>query len=212
MPRDIPGAAAGTKVPTEHHLFAVLLDDTATVETVDAQLTAAMRRPMRYGRLAGYRFGGQFTGAWDPQYDPEANPANWRPCIDCANTTKPYGRRCTICAAGTVLGRPAGSVLIERGSRAAHPGDIVPLARLMEPTWRFPATGTPHAWVDGAGVVWLDTPRATPSGDTGQVAPPLRRVFDDFLSGRRNPEPGLPVARRRFDESTWQVAVVDAYR
>jgi hypothetical protein len=47
--------------------------------------------------------------------------------------------------------------------------------------------------------------------DTGQVPKPLRQVFDDLLTGRRNSEPGVRVAQRRFDETTALVAVVQAH-
>jgi hypothetical protein len=93
-----------------------------------------------------------------------------------------------------------------------YPGDLVPLSRLMRPDWRFPPGCTPHAWVDLAGVVWLGTEIALLAGtDTGQVPDWLRQVFDDLLTGRRNPEPGIPKGQRRFDETTALVAVVDAH-
>ena len=93
-----------------------------------------------------------------------------------------------------------------------HPGDLVPLARLMDRGWRFPPGRTPNAWVDRAGVVWLGTETAQLTGtDTGKVPDRLRQVFDDLLTGRRNPEPGVRVAQRRFDETTALVAVVHAH-
>jgi len=98
------------------------------------------------------------------------------------------------------------------GDWVRHPGDLVPLSRLMRPDWQFPPGRTPDAWVDRAGVVWLGAQTAQLTGtDTGQVPEPLRQVFDDLLTGRRNPEPGVRVAQRRFDESTALVAVVQAH-
>ena len=66
--------------------------------------------------------------------------------------------------------------------------------------------------MDRAGVVWLGTQATLLAGtDTGQVPDRLRQVFDDLLTGRRNPEPGVRVAQRRFDETTALVAVVQAH-
>ena len=161
-----------------------------------------------------YRLGGQVTGAWDPAYDPGADPANWRPCPTCDGSTRVRGGRCTVCAAAEQVGRIRGTVMAwHYVDWAPHPGDIVALPRLLDPGWRFPTSRTPIAWVDLAGVVWLDTETAVLSGtDTGEVPPRLRQVFDDLTAGRRNPEPGLPTRQRRpFDPTEWVVAVVDAH-
>ena len=49
-------------------------------------------------------------------------------------------------------GRPAGTVLAMPFDWAPHPGDLVPLAQLMGPDWRFPPNRSPHAWVVHPGV------------------------------------------------------------
>ncbi len=196
-----------------HYLIAVLVADNATITDIDAHLLKPMRRLVRAHRVDDYRLGGGVTGAWDPDYDPEQDPANWRPCPTCAATTAVTdGRVCRGCADATERGRPDGTIVALAFDWAPHAGDVVPLARLMQPGWRFPPARTPHAWVDLAGVVWLDTYPALLTGtDTGQVPARLRQVFDDLLTGRRNPEPGIPAKQRRFDHTTWQVAVVDAH-
>jgi len=195
-----------------HYLLAVLVGDNATVETIDTHLAKPMRRLLRAHRVDDYRFGGGVTGAWDPGYDPQADPANWRPCPRCAGTTRVAGQSCTVCADAQPAGRGPGTVLAMPFDWVRHPGDLVPLSRLMHRDWRFPPGRTPHAWVDLAGVVWLGTEIALLTGtDTGQVPERLRQVFDDLLTGRRNPEPGIPKAQRRFDETTALVAVVDAH-
>ncbi len=196
-----------------HYLLAVLVADFATVADIDIHLLKPRRRLVRAHRVDDYRPGGGVTGAWDPDYDPGKDPANWRPCPTCAGTTVAAdGKACRVCADARESGRPAGTVLAMPFDWAPHPGDLVPLAQLMGPDWRFPPNRSPHAWVDLAGVVWLDTYLAMLTGtDTGEVPDSLRQVFDDLLTGRRNPEPGIPAAQRRFDHTTWQVAVVDAH-
>jgi len=193
-------------------LLAVLVGNNATVADIDMHLRGPMRRLVRAHRVDSYRLGGAVTGAWDPDYDPQTDPANWRTCTRCCGTAITGGRPCHACADAHERGRPAGTVVALTFDWAPHPGDLVPLARLMQPGWRFPPARTPHAWVDLAGVVWLDTYTALLSGtDTGEVPAPLRQVFDDLITGRRNPEPGIPKAQRRFDETTALVAVVDAH-
>ncbi len=195
-----------------HYLLAVLVGEDAIVDTIDAHLQGPMRRLVRAHRVDDYRLGGGVTGAWDPDYQPETDPANWRPCPHCAGATRAAAVPCTVCADAEQAGRTPGTVLAFTFDWAPHPGDLVPLSRLMRPDWRFPPGRTPHAWVDLAGVVWLGTETALLSGtDTGQVPDRLRQVFDDLLTGRRNPEPGVRVAQRRFDETTALVAVVDAH-
>jgi hypothetical protein len=123
-------------------------------------------------------------------------------------------------------GQPRGAIAVEGGrwigrdtagrplfDRKDQTGDIVALPRLLDPGWRFPAGRTPIAWVDLAGVVWLDTETAMLTGtDTGDVPPRLRQVLDDLTAGARHPEPGLPKRQRRpFNPAEWAVAVVDAH-
>jgi hypothetical protein len=195
-----------------HYLLAVLVGDNATVETIDVHLAKPMRRLVRAHRVDDYRLGGGVTGAWDPDYDPETDPANWRACPRCAGATRVAGQACTVCADAGQAGRTPGTVLAMPFDWVPHPGDLVALSRLMRPGWRFPPRRSPHAWVDLAGVVWLGTELALLSGtDTGEVPDRLRQVFDDLITGRRNPEPGVRKAQRRFDETTALVAVVDAH-
>jgi hypothetical protein len=197
-----------------HWLLAVLVRGTATTEGIEAHLAKPMRRMRREHGVDDYRLGGQVTGAWNPDYDPGADPANWRPCPTCAGTTRVGGARCTVCAAAEQVGRTAGTVVAWHYTDwAPYPGDIVALPRLLDPGWRFPKGRTPIAWVDLAGVVWLDTETAMLTGtDTGEVPPRLRQVLDDLTAGRRNPEPGVAKRQRRpFDPAEWAVAVVDAH-
>ncbi len=62
-------------------------------------------------------------------------------------------------------------------------------------------------------MVWLGIETAVLSGtDTGEVPPRLRQVFDDLLTGRRNPQPAIRKRDRRpFDPAGYAVAVVDAH-
>ena len=195
-----------------NYLLAVLGGPDATLDTVDTHLAAPMRRLLRGHRVDSYRLGGAVTGAWDPDYDPEADPRNWRTCSRCNGTTRALGKPCTVCGDAQPKGRDPGTVVAFVCDWVRHPGDLVPLSRLMRPDWQFPPGRTPDAWVDRAGVVWLSTQTALlASADNGQVPDRLRQVFDDLLTGRRNPEPGVRVAQRSFDESTALVAVVQAH-
>ncbi|MDG4834159.1 hypothetical protein O7627_33380 [Solwaraspora sp. WMMD1047] len=87
---------------------------------------------------------------------------------------------------------------------------MVPLARLLDPGWRFPPHRTPQAWVDPAGVRWLGTElRLYPFNTDTDIPPRLRRVFADLHTGRRD----LHGSGRRIpvDPADWLVAVVDAH-
>jgi hypothetical protein len=97
---------------------------------------------------------------------------------------------------------------------APHPGDIVALATLLDPAWRYPKGYTPDGWVDRAGLVDLATTEAKLLGaDTGHTPARLRQVFDDLHAGRRQPAPAGQRARRgAFDPTQWAVAIVDAHR
>ncbi|MBU8857759.1 MULTISPECIES: hypothetical protein [unclassified Micromonospora] len=217
-----------------HHLIAVLVRATATVHTIDAHLTRPMRLLARHLPIDGYRLGGQVTGAWDPTYQPHADPSNWRACGTCGGTTRVGDVTCPDCADADAAGRRPGTVVPwDHTDWAPYAGDIVALPRLLHPGWRFPAGRTPVAWVDAAGVVWLDTDHAAPTGtDTGAVPPRLLQVFRDLLHERR--DPGTVPARRtpspagwavhqrrypgrswrprnRFNPNAWSVAVVDAH-
>ncbi|MEU2610678.1 hypothetical protein ABZ570_03695 [Micromonospora sp. NPDC007271] len=217
-----------------HHLFAVLVRATATVTTIDAHLAKPMRLAARTHPIDGYRLGGQVTGAWDPAYDPAADPNNWHTCGACGGTTLVHGAQCRECADAVEAGRRPGTVVPwSYTDWARYPGDIVALPRLLHPGWRFPAGRTPVAWVDLAGVVWLDTNAAILTRtDTGAVPPRLLAVFRDLMIGRRDPDPAAPPARRRptpavwsatwrhphprrprvrFEPADWSVAVVDAH-
>lgn len=215
-----------------HHLFAVLVRATATVTTIDAHLARPMRLAARTVHIDGYRLGGQVTGAWDPDYDPAADPNNWRPCQACGGTTLVHGAQCRACADAVEAGRRPGTVVPwSYTDWARFAGDIVALPRLLHPGWRFPPGRTPVAWVDLAGVVWLNTPQAVGT-DAGAVPPRLLAVFHDLVTGRRDPDPtaakapGRPTpadwsapwrhprrrrSRPRFEPADWSVAVVDAH-
>src|SRR2546421_349237 len=145
-----------------HYLLAVLVGDNATVETIDTQLAKPMRRLLRAHRVDDYRFGGGVTGAWDPGYDPQADPANWRPCPRCAGTTRVAGQSCTVCADAQPAGRGPGTVLAMPFDWVRHPGDLVPLSRLMHRDWRFPPRPTPPPPVHPARGVLLPPPAAPP--------------------------------------------------
>ncbi|MFI7208470.1 hypothetical protein [Micromonospora aurantiaca (nom. illeg.)] len=215
-----------------HHLFAVLVRATATVTTIDAHLAKPMRLAARTHPIDGYRLGGQLTGAWDPAYDPAADPNNWHPCQACGGTTLVHGTQCRECADAVEAGRRPGTVVPwSYTDWARYPGDIVALPRLLHPGWRFPPGRTPVAWVDVAGVAWLDTNAAILTRtDTGAVPPRLLAVFRDLVTGHRDPDPAAPPARRRhtpadwsapwrhprrprvrFEPADWSVAVVDAH-
>ncbi|MFJ6199141.1 hypothetical protein [Micromonospora sp. NPDC092111] len=215
-----------------HQLIAVLVRATATVHTIDVHLTRPMRLLARQHHIDGYRLGGQVTGAWDPTYQPEADPDNWRACGTCGGTTHVGDATCPDCADAPEAGRRPGTVVPFYTDWAPYPGDIVALPRLLHPGWRFPPGRTPIAWVDLAGVVWLDTAQAVlTSADTGAVPPRLLQVFRDLLHERRDPDPTTtptrrapsPVdwaahrrrhpgrARNRFNPNDWTVAVVDAH-
>jgi hypothetical protein len=218
-----------------HHLYAVLVRATATVTTIDAHLAKPMRLAMSAHHIDSYRLGGQVTGAWDRDYDPVADPNNWHPCPACAGTTVVHGATCSECAGAVAAGRRPGTVVPwSYTDWARYPGDIVALPRLLHPGWRFPPGRTPVAWVDLAGVVWLGTDQAVLTGtDTGAVPPRLLAVFNDLVTGRRDPDPTAPPVRRRptradwsapwrnagrlrrprvrFEPADWSVAVVDAH-
>ncbi|MDG4803643.1 hypothetical protein [Micromonospora sp. WMMD980] len=218
-----------------HHLFAVLVRAGATVVSIDAHLDTPMRLVSREHRIDGYRLGGQVTGAWDPRYDPDADPRNWHTCDACHGATHIDGAACPACADATQAGRRPGTVVPWSYTEwAPYPGDIVALPRLLHPGWRFPPGRTPVAWVDLAGVVWLDTDAAYDAvSDSGQVPARLGMVFRDLVSGRRNPDPMAPTAAPRgtvagrvlpargpgrlrrapvaFRAADWSVAVVDAH-
>lgn len=195
-----------------NYLLAVLVGPDATIDSVDAQLAAPMRHLLRSERVDSYRLGGAVTGAWDPSYTPESDPRNWRTCSYCNGTSCATGTPCPLCGHAADEGREPGTVVAFPSDWARHPGDIVPLAELLAPQWRFPPGRTPDAWVDRAGVVWLGTETAVAMGtDTGQVPTRLRQVFDDLVTGRRNPEPQVRKDERRFDAATARVAVVQAH-
>ncbi|TDC27783.1 hypothetical protein E1211_28870 [Micromonospora sp. 15K316] len=219
-----------------HRLLAVLVRATATVETIDAHLAKPMRPLLRAGVIDGYRLGGQVTGAWAPAYEPAADPNNWRTCPACTGSSTVDAAVCAMCADAERAGRRSGTVVPwSYTDWARNAGDIVALPRLLHPGWRFPPRRTPIAWVDLAGVVWLNTDEAVLTGtDSGRVPPRLLAVFRDLLAGRRNPDPTQPAPRRGttpagwlpperstarhqrlpgggFHPADWSVAVVDAH-
>ena len=166
-----------------------------------------------------YRLGGEFTGAWDPANDPTADPANRRPCTACAATGQRAGQSCEHCSDAPRQGRPAGTILAHWDQWVAHPGDLLPLTRLLDPGWRFPTeyrrpsatddvrTGaaSPDLWDDGAGMQWLGVEVTDDGSLTGELAPGLRDILRRLLSGQRVPDPNKSGA---FDPANWQVAIV----
>jgi hypothetical protein len=194
-----------------HLLLAVLVPHATTADTIAEHLAAPLSPLLAGHTIDDYRLGGGCTGAWDPGYDVTLDPRNWRPCTTCDGTTQVGGGRCLDCLPAFTSGLAAGKVLEWNAAQwAPHPGDIVPLPRLLDTAWRYPKEYTPDAWVDQAGTVWLDTTDTKLSGtDTGATPPRLWQVFDDLHTGRRNPEPAA--SRARFDPARWAVAVVDAH-
>jgi hypothetical protein len=194
-----------------HLLLAVLIPRTATVTSIDRHLAAPMRPLLAAHTVDDYRLGGGCTGAWDPGYDPSRDPRNWRPCDSCGGSTRLGASQCTACLTAVDAGRDPGTVVEWNTAQwAPHPGDIVPLPRLLNPEWRYPTGTTPDAWVDTAGIEWLDTTEAKLVGaDTGDTPPRLRQIFDDLHAGRRHLKPAGRGGR--FDATRWAVAVVDAH-
>jgi hypothetical protein len=187
-----------------HHLFAVLVPAHATVVTVDGYLQPLLEPLRGPGTFDEYRLGGQTTGAWDEDYNPTLDPANWRPCDTCDGT--PPG--CLHCGDAVRDGRPQGAILAPYWDWQPHGGDIVPLSRLLDPAWRFPRRRSPVAWVDRAGLVWLDNDLAVLTGTDGDVPPRLALIFEHLTSGRRR----LPGRPGPFTAGDWSVAVVDTHR
>ena len=186
-----------------HRLFAVLIPAHATIDTVDQYLQPLLDHMQGHGAFDEYRLGGQVTGAWDPGYNPVLDPANWRPCAWCDRT--PPG--CRQCEHATREGRPPGTTVASYWDWQPHPGDIVPLAWLLDPAWRFPARLSPVAWVDRAGLVWLDNDLAVLIGADGDVPPRLAQLFLQLTSGRRR----LPGHPGPFTPERWAVAIVDTH-
>ncbi len=185
-----------------HRLFAVLIHHTATVDTVNLYLHPRLNHLRGPGTFDDYRLGGQATGAWDPDYDPTLDPANWRTC-HCCDGTAPG---CPQCRDAARDGRPAGTILAPCWDWRPHPGDLVPLPRLLDPAWRFPRRRTPIAWVDHAGLVWLDTDLAVLTGTDGDMPPRLALILEHLITHRRH-LPQFP----SFDAADWSVAVVDTH-
>ncbi|RSM65110.1 hypothetical protein DMB66_17695 [Actinoplanes sp. ATCC 53533] len=181
-------------------LVAVLVPAGATAATIDAHLAA----PMRLLPADRYRLGGEFTGAWDPGYNPCTDPANLRGCGTCAATGHP-SRTCPACGDA---GRIPGTVLAPSDQWVAHPGDLIPLARLLDPGWRFPTgenlippreTTAPDLYADDRfyGLRTLD------KSTSGEISTGLRTVLNALLRHRRPlDEP--------FDPADWQLAIVAA--
>ncbi|GAA2617338.1 hypothetical protein [Paractinoplanes durhamensis] len=204
-PRTPPANTRRNPSMTTTILVAVLVPADTTVHTIDVHLATSMHllTPNRY------RLGGAFTGAWDPDYDPRTDPANWRPCTTCTATGHLADTRCPDCADTDSTGRRPGTVLAYDDRWIRHPGDLIPLHRLLDPQWRFPtgehlvparATTAPDLYVDGFhGLRWL---QATTSGE---ISAGLRAVLHAVVTDRTRP--GTDAAS---DLSGWQLAVVAA--
>jgi hypothetical protein len=182
---------------------AVLVPASVTINTIGAHLAA----PLHFLPADSYRLGGEFTGAWNPDYDPRRDPANWRTCPDCAGT----GRDCPTCADAALAGRLPGTILAAVNQWRPHPGDLIPLPRLLDPQFRFPAgdrlipgrdTTAPDLYADAFhGLRALDK---TPSGE---ISTGLRTVLQAVLTGRRD----HGADTRPIDPADWQIAMVAAH-
>lgn len=198
--------------PRTNFLAAVLVPANATTDTVGSYLAGAMRALMP-GVVDRYRLGGEFTGAWDPGYEPRTDPVNWRPCTDCAATGVLESHTCPTCGDAAQQGRTAGTILAGPENWAAHPGDIVPLTRLLEDSWRYP----PLPNSDSAQPVRFSAPSwyADEYGTTvvgfsrgGETPRELQTIWQYLLVGQR-----LKTSERvPVDPAQWAVAVVDAHR
>ncbi|MGI5214819.1 hypothetical protein [Plantactinospora sp. CA-290183] len=221
-----------------HIMLAVLVPARATIDTVDNHLDRLVGRRRRALRIDGYRLGGQVTGAWDLTYDPTRDPANHELCSHCQGSQRRNGGVCQTCADAADMGRAPGTVVKwDVATWKRYPGDLVPLRHLYQPSWSFRPHRSPQAWVDGAGVRWLDTELRLHPGNTDTDMPPrLRQVLADLRAGRRDPSggtssgqgipraghmtgaphvvgPARPAAlqaRATFDVNRWRVAAVDA--
>jgi hypothetical protein len=185
-------------------LVAVLVPASANAATIAAHLSA----PMRLLPADRYRLGGEFTGAWDPDYDPRTDPANWRDCGTCAATGHTSSQTCPACCDAADAGRLPGTVLAPSDQWVTHPGDLIPLTRLLDPAWRFPTgenlippreTTAPDLYADDRfyGLRTLD------KSTSGEISIGLRTVLNALLRHRGpHDEP--------FDPADWQLALVAA--
>jgi hypothetical protein len=200
-------ATADPAARDEHgtaRLVAVLVPAGATAATIDAYLSASMRSLP----VDRYRLGGEFTGAWDPDYDPRTDPANWRDCGTCSATGHP-SRTCPTCGDAADAGRTPGTVLAPSDQWVTHPGDLIPLARLLDPAWRFPTgenlnppreSTAPDLYADDRfyGVRTLD------KSASGELSVGLRTVLNALLRHRHPHEDP-------FDPADWQLAILAAH-
>jgi hypothetical protein len=190
-----------------NYLLAVLVPATVAIDTIDPYLGVLLRPLVRRRVIDGYRLGGSVTGAWDPGYDPAADPANWRACDACTGGSRTSGQSCPHCATAADQGRAPGTVMAWNAADwARHPGDIVPLSRLLDPGWRFPPHRSPDAWTDGTGTVWLHT---TPTATAEPVSARLRHILHDLAASRRRPGTGR--GHGPFEPDQWSVAVIQAH-
>lgn len=184
------------------YLMAVLVPASATTDTIAAHLAA----PMHFLPADRYQLGGPFTGAWDENYNPHTDPANWRPCSNCT-TASPA---CPLCGDAEAAGRAPRTVLAPSTAWAAHPGDLVPLPRLLDPAWRFPTGGQLDPARDTtAPEFYADQHyglRALDQSDSGEISVGLRTVLQAVLISQTHRGPGgAPV-----DPAAWQLALVAA--
>lgn len=147
------------------------------------------------------------AGAWS-DYNPTADPANWATCEICHGTGRRDDERggtmrsadpgftCNGCAGPGVqlahvptAARPAGTRLKSPYEWRAHPGDIVPLERLLDPVWRFRPGIAPEAYATPTGWHSLDPP------SDGTLGTQLRALL---------------TARHTDQLGTWALAVVFA--
>ena len=188
-------------------LVAVLVPASAAIDTIGAHLAT----PLHFLPADRYRLGGEFTGAWDPGYDPRRDPANWRSCRDCAGTGRLTGKACSGCGDAEPAGRSGGTVLASSDQWALHPGDLIPLPRLLDPQFRFPAgnqlaamreTTAPDLYADRFYGL-----RALDKEASGEVSNGLRTVLQAVLTGHTD----RSADNDPVDPADWQIAVVAAH-
>ena len=184
---------------SDTYLMAALVPANATINRIDEHLAVAIP----HLPASWYRLGGQFTGAWDG-YQPSNDPQNRRLCPSCT------GDGCPACRDTPPNSQPAGTVVAPYHLWVRHPGDLLPLPRLLDPNWRFPTrlfgtanpqTTAPTLYSDRFyGLRALDR---TGSGETSNgLRSVLRAVADRPEYRYPNGEP--------FQADDWQLALIDA--
>ena len=188
-------------------LVAVLVPASATTDTIGEHLAA----PLHFLTADQYRLGGEFTGAWDRDYDPRRDRTNWRDCQYCAGAGRLTGEPCLRCGDAERAGRTRGTVLASSDQWVLHPGDLIPLPRLLDPQFRFPAGDqlTPMREMT-APDLYTDRfygLRALDKAASGEISTDLRTVLQAVAAGYLDRGPNDEPA----DPADWQIAVVAAH-